>query len=136
MKGKRLWDEEGMLTDVDGDEEDKAGVVSPTSPTSISRHSPAPSAPPCTLYPRSYTLSLRSPWEQESSLSFPGISSPLLQSRPVNAGPSSQPPTILPPVPAANPRMNAVSCEPGVVSLTRLIWPREHILCCFVVFNP
>lgn len=132
MKGKRLWDEEGILTDVDRDEEDKAGVVSPWSPTSISRHSPAPSAAPCTLYPRSYTPSLRSPWEQESSLSFPGISSPLLQSRPVNVGPSPQSPTILPPVP----RMNAVSCESSVVSLTRLIWRWEQILCCFVVFNP
>lgn len=51
--------------------EDKGRVVSKwaasPSPTSISRHSP--SALPCTLYPRSYTPSLRSPWEQESSLS-------------------------------------------------------------------
>lgn len=51
--------------------EDKGRVVSKwaasPSPTSISRHSA--SALPCTLYPRSYTPSLRSPWEQESSLS-------------------------------------------------------------------
>lgn len=124
MKGKRLWDEEGILTDVDRDEEDKGRGCLPF----VSHvYQSALCAPPCTLYPRSYTPSLRSPWEQESSLSFPGISSPLLQSRPVNAGPSSQPPTILPPapVPAANPRVNAVSCEPGVVLFTLLIWPRD-----------
>lgn len=50
--------------------EDKARVVSKwaasPSPTFISRH--PPSALPCTLYRRSYTPSLRSPWEQESSL--------------------------------------------------------------------
>lgn len=59
MTGKQLWDEEGILTDVDGDEEDKATVVSPSSPTFISRHSAAASALPCTLYPHSYTPSLR-----------------------------------------------------------------------------
>lgn len=78
MTEKQFWDEEGTLTDVDRDEEDKAGVVSPASPTFISRHCAAASASPCTLNPRSYTPSLRSPWEQESSLSFPGISAPLL----------------------------------------------------------
>lgn len=58
--------------------EDKGRVVSKwaasPSPTSVSRHSPP--ALPCTLYPRSYTPSLRSPWEQESSLSALEFSTP------------------------------------------------------------
>lgn len=64
---------EGILTDAGwaDEDEDKGRDVSKwaasPSPTSISRHSP--SALPCTLCPRSYTPSLRSPWEQESSLS-------------------------------------------------------------------
>lgn len=73
MKEERSTAGEGTLTDAGWADEEKirAGVVSKgaasPSPTSVSRHSPP--ALPCTLYPRSYTPSLRSPWEQESSLS-------------------------------------------------------------------
>lgn len=62
-----------MLTDAGWADEEKirAGLSLNELPLHLPRLSVGtlPSALPCTLYPRSYTPSLRSPWEQESSLS-------------------------------------------------------------------
>lgn len=64
---------DGLLTDVGWDNEGK--IRAGLSPNELILHLPrlsvatSPSALPCTLCPRSYTPSLRSPWEQESSLS-------------------------------------------------------------------
>lgn len=104
--------------------EDKSRVVSKwaasPSPTSISRHSP--SALPCTLYPRSYTPSLRSPWEQESSLSaleFLPLAADLLTPVPL---PSAHHSSSLSPLQHTLDECN--SYESGSVLLTRLIRPQ------------
>lgn len=124
--------ERGMLTDAGwADEEKIRGRVvfkwaAPPSPTSISRH--PPSALPCTLYPRSYTPSLRSPWEQESSLSAleflpPCCRADLLTPVPLpSAHHSSSLSSSLSSLQHALNECN--SYESGSVLLSRLIQPR------------
>jgi len=106
--------------------QDKGRVASkwaaPPSPTSISRHSA--SALPCTLYPRSYNLSLRSPWEQESSLSKLEFSAPCCRAdllTPVPL-PSAHHSSSLSPLQHALNECN--SYESGSVLLSCFIQPR------------
>lgn len=72
MKEKLSGEGEGMLTEAAWDDEEK--IRTGLSLNELLLHLPRLSvgtlpALPCTLYPHSYTPSLRSPWEQESLLS-------------------------------------------------------------------
>lgn len=97
LQRKEKWSGEGqgMLTDAgQADEEEiRAGSSLSELLLRLPRLSvgTVPRPPACTLYPRNYGPSLRSPKEQESSLSSLEFSAPFLQSRPVNASPSPLP---------------------------------------------